>query len=317
MLIVENITLNRMEDTMQRYHKYRLFTPCFMTPRHRKYYCAFLCFLLAAGLILLLTAWNRSAELTAHWQPDYEKQDITPLLEKSELSQTDYQTLYTQTGLSRSAVDTLRARNDNAAIIRQQDIFFRNTSFSCEPNSVISREEHLTDAQGGICRNAAIPVLENGDILITSASHTFGWRNGHAAIVVDASSRLTLESVVLGQNSCLQSVDKWETYPSFLILRLRDASEEQRSAIAADAKACLLDVPYGLLSVHKTCSAGQTPNHTHCAHLVWYAYKQAGYDLDSNGGFITTPRNIAESSLLEIVQVYGMRPLSDSNVYLS
>ena len=44
---------------------------------------------------------------------------------------------------------------------------------------------------------------------------------------------------------------------------------------------------------------------TQCAHLVWLAYAAYGYDIDSNGGLIVTPKDIAESELFEVVQIYG------------
>ena len=56
----------------------------------------------------------------------------------------------------------------------------------------------------------------------------------------------------------------------------------------------------------KKTSVSETITGTHCAHLVWYAYQQFGYDLDSDGGIIVTPRDLYESTNLEIVQIYGM-----------
>jgi uncharacterized protein YycO len=47
---------------------------------------------------------------------------------------------------------------------------------------------------------------------------------------------------------------------------------------------------------------------TQCAHLVWEAFKLYGYDLDSDGGGLVTPNDIANSPLLEVVQVYGVNP---------
>lgn len=44
---------------------------------------------------------------------------------------------------------------------------------------------------------------------------------------------------------------------------------------------------------------------THCAHLVWYAYKQFGIDLDSDGGLLVTPYDIQKSECLETIQSYG------------
>ena len=48
---------------------------------------------------------------------------------------------------------------------------------------------------------------------------------------------------------------------------------------------------------------------THCAHLVWYAYRSYGYDLDGDGGRIVTPKDLSKSSLLEPVQVVGVSPM--------
>jgi len=44
---------------------------------------------------------------------------------------------------------------------------------------------------------------------------------------------------------------------------------------------------------------------TQCAHIVWYAFKQFGIDLDSNGGLLVTPYDICNSEHLELVQVFG------------
>lgn len=283
-------------------------TPIFMTQKQKYCYRTFLSLLLAAGLILLLTTWSLSAEAASHWKPDYAKLDLHPMLSQSQLSSSDYDLLYAQTGLSRSTLHTLLTSNRTAEILSAQDALFADIAISCESNSIISKEEHSVDSTGRTVCCTHIPELENGDILFTSSSHTLGWRNGHVAIVVDAASRITLESVVLGENSCLQSVNKWETYPTFLVLRLKNASCETRSAIASNAQKLLFNVPYGLLSVHKYPISDASPSFTHCSHLVWYAYEQAGYDLDSDGGLIVTPNDIAESPLLEIVQVYGINP---------
>ena len=42
---------------------------------------------------------------------------------------------------------------------------------------------------------------------------------------------------------------------------------------------------------------------------MWYAYNAFGVDLDSNGGLVVTPRNIANSPLVEVVQVFGIDPV--------
>ena len=47
---------------------------------------------------------------------------------------------------------------------------------------------------------------------------------------------------------------------------------------------------------------------TQCAHLVWYAYRQFGLDLDGNGGALVLPFDLANSSQMELVQVFGFDP---------
>ena len=177
--------------------------------------------------ILFLRLWTISAESSAHWTPDYPQAPLTETLAKHTFDAQDYLLLYEQTGLGQSAFDLLRERGETERLEGMQRIFFTSPTILCEKNSIISREESA--AEGKAC---PIIAVENGDILITPNSHTFGWRNGHAALVVDAQNRLTLESAVLGEVSGIQSLDKWERYPAFLVLRVRGLSEEQRSLAA-------------------------------------------------------------------------------------
>lgn len=258
----------------------------------------------AAAVFCALQLWAAAAESGAHWSPDYDKLDLTTILAEEQLSSADYQTLLLQTGLSAYAIDTLRATGQIATILQAQTDFFTAPTIACTPNTPISAEEHTS-------HGTHLIALEDGDILITPCSHTYGWRNGHAALVVDAVQGLTLESVVLGQDSCLQGIGKWETYPAVLVFRLRGASAGQRAQIASTACERLCGVPYGLtagLLSGKHCE--DIPSSTHCAHLVWEAYRAFGHDLDSNGGRIVTPHDLANSPLLELKQVYGLDPLT-------
>jgi len=146
--------------------------------------------------------------------------------------------------------------------------------------------------------------------IITKCSHVFGWRNGHAAIIVNAAQGETLESVVLGTNSLVQTTDKWKNYPDFMIFRIKGSSEEFMNEIAQSALINLNNIPYdftvGILSP-KYEKTGEISG-TQCSHLVWEAFKLFGYDLDSDSGMIVTPKDIANSPLLEVVQVYGVNP---------
>jgi len=258
--------------------------------------------------ILFLRLWTISAESSARWTPDYPMEDITGLLEKESLSEQELQLLYHQTGLSQKALEQLSAQGKTELILQIQQAFFTFPTILCEKNSPISREEAVVE-NGQYRQSCPIVSLENGDILITPNSHTFGWRNGHAALVVDAEKRLTLESAVLGEVSTIQSVDKWESYPAFLVLRVRSLSPQERNLAAVYALEELLEIPYGFTVGILSPKYPETPlKETHCAHLIWAAYQRMGIDLDANGGLIVTPRQLAASPLLEVVQVTGIDP---------
>lgn len=266
--------------------------------RKRKWRIVILIVLLAGTGLKL---WQLSTEPKARWTPDYTRQDLTPILTQEQLQTADYETLLLQTGLSACVIDILRERGMQSEIYAAQERFFAEPPIECVPNSPISAEEHT--AQG-----TRLLALEDGDLLLTPCSHAYGWRNGHAALVVDAAQGLTLESVVLGTDSCLQTVQKWETYPAFMVFRLRDASAELRSQIAQTAYGRLCGIPYGLTVGLLSPKYTDVPDTTHCAHLLWSAYRAYGYDLDSTGGHIVTPRDLALSPLLELKQCCGVDP---------
>jgi uncharacterized protein YycO len=276
--------------------------------------CRILIIILPALLIAVLTLIVIAIldEDTAHIYPDYPKTDLTPILSKDSLSMADYETIYYQSGLGKPAVDELRARYPDFAdrIKRIQDNFFSRVRFACEPNSPISREETLVDENGEPTNGTELASVQNGDILVTKSSHTYGWRNGHSAIVVDAANGITLESVVLGTDSTFQDIGKWTRYPNFMLLRLKDAPPELRENIAGTAAECLADIPYDLFAgiFNPKYKPKDKITSTQCSHLVWQSYKFYGYDLDSDGGPLVTPNDIANSPLLEVVQVYGVDP---------
>lgn len=271
--------------------------------------------IIVAGIFLMIGCLEVSAALTepyAHIAQDYPQADIVPVLSQKQLSEADYETLYYQTGLGKPAIDELRDSSPDSAqrILRFQENFFSDINYVCEKNSPISKEESVIDKNGSYVNGTELAPLHNGDILITKSSHTYGWRNGHAALIVDEAQGLTLESVVLGTDSCLQDINKWTSYPNFMLLRLQGASPELLNEIAQSALKNLNGIPYdltiGLLSP-KFSKAGEI-SRTHCSHLVWEAFRLYDYDLDSDGGMIVTPKDIANSPSLEVVQVFGVDP---------
>lgn len=269
---------------------------------------AVITFIVAGGLVISDTI----TEPDAHFVLDYPKTNIEEILSKNQLTEEDYKTLFFQTGLGKPSIDELRMETPDStnAILDFQDNFFKEIDYVCVKNSPISKEESVIDENGSFINGTEIAPLHNGYIMITKSSHVFGWRNGHAAIIVNAAQGETLESVVLGTNSLVQQIDKWKNYPDFMIFRIKGSSEELMNEISQSALINLNDIPYdftvGILNP-KYEKAGEISG-TQCSHLVWEAFKLFGYDLDSDSGMIVTPKDIANSPLLEVVQVYGVNP---------
>ena len=124
---------------------------------------------------------------------------------------------------------------------------------------------------------------------------------------------LTLESTSIGEPSSVSHGLQWfRKSTNFLVLRLKDKTEEERAEIAARAEEELTGLEYnvfvGFFMPKDQCANGRKPTSTHCAHLVWQAFLNAGYDLDPTGGPLVTPQDIANSPLVEVVQTYGFDP---------
>ncbi len=291
--------------------------------------------------VAFLSIWTQMSEDLAHTAPAIEMVSIEEIVARSDWTAADFEVLTEQTGLSQEALSYLKEQGRQAELPAFQEMYFRPIAIACEPNSIISREEYVIDGQGEPAVGMSIPYIEEGDILITCCSHVFGWRNGHVALVVDADKRLVLEAQVLGTPSVVTRLDYWERYPSFIVLRLEGADKEERAAIAAFALENMVGVPYHVtagiferLKAHDFGDAasgenkltsgrdeaasghnegvsenGKIPSGTQCAHLIWYAYHAFGYDLDSDGGLIVTPRDIAGCEKLKNIQHYGVGSL--------
>jgi len=70
------------------------------------------------------------------------------------------------------------------------------------------------------------------------------------------------------------------------------------------------DMPYNLFVGLLSKKNPNTDNiiGTQCSHLVWYPFMQNGYNIDSDGSWLVTPKDIANSNLFEVVQVFGVNP---------
>lgn len=244
--------------------------------------------------------------------PSYEKIDIEPILLKGDLTEEDYKVLFYQTGLGKTAIDELILKDETGIdeILKFQYNFFASRNVICEKIGIITSQESFVDNQGIYKYGFNLAPYKNGYVLITKATHSLGWRHGHAAIVTDAEKGRTLEAVILGQNSQHQNIDKWRIYPSFMMLKLKDADEAKLNEIADFSKEYMHDLPYvltiGLLS--KKDPNVEKIKGTQCSHLVWYPFNYFGYDIDSDGTWLVTPKDIANSDLFEVVQIYGVDP---------
>ena len=191
------------------------------------FFAAFLCVLLSVvlGMGLAMAVVENSARVV----PSYEKVDLTPYLEKEILSEEDYELLYHQTGLTRLGVDALEDRSE--LLDYQENFFFEGVR--AHSMAAVTTPRCVLQTEEGADFYAKLVPLQEGDILVTSTCHTFGWRNGHAAIVVDAESRRVLEATGPGCNSTLGTANWFAHGTNFIVLRLKGASLEERKEIAS------------------------------------------------------------------------------------
>jgi uncharacterized protein YycO len=262
-----------------------------------------------------------------HYVPEYAMHDLEPMISSAridpegnwDLSEAEHKEIFYQTGLGKPAVEALMKQCENRPgevlelLNAYQKDFFADVAVSSRKFGIITFEEILVDDEGKTISGFRLVPLEDGDIFISTSTHSLGWRHGHAAIVTDAAKGKTMEAVLIGYDSLTQNADKWRKYPSFMLLRMKAGdvpdSEDAADQAAKFARDRMEGLPYGLLTgIPEKAPEPDKIDRTQCAHIVWYPYMQAGYDLDSDGGWLVTPQDIAACGHLEIVQIYGMDP---------
>ncbi len=265
-------------------------------------------FLILLCVVAALFLWTAAAERKVHYMPEYGRADLTWWLEKKQFSDEDYAILFAQTGLGKVGVDELYQRGEQKCLLYLQERFFAPVEYECCRSNVVCRRERLIKSDRA--EEDFMPTVHDGDILVTFNGHLFGWRSGHAGLVVDAEEGLVLEATTLGCNSKLRSLECWREYPGFALLRLKDGTEDLAEEITEYAVQYLCDIPYSLLCFVRDLQGGregqQVCSATQCAHLIWEAYAPFGYDLNSDGGLVVTPADLYKSDFLEVVQVYGI-----------
>jgi hypothetical protein len=124
-------------------------------------------------------------------------------------------------------------------------------------------------------------------------------------MVVDANLGIMAQASGYGTPVDFVRISHFFQRPEFVILRPKaDVGE----AVANYTSEELIGIRYNILAGIFTEKAPENLRSTHCSHFIWYAYMQAGIDLDSNGGKIVTPHNLLYSEELSIVQIYGIDP---------
>ncbi len=230
---------------------------------------------------------------------------FNPTYKRVELTEnTDYETIFLQTGLGKPVAEKLINEGRFNEILSAQDLFFKNDKTECYPlMSWLTREDRLS--------NELITFydLQAGDILVTLSTHSFGWRHGHAAVVLNETD--TVESIMIGEDSSKENIRYWEDYSTVAVLRIKDKTAKERQAVADFAENSLIGKPYSLLSgfgIKKAPDVSKKGFSLHCSYLVWYAWNNFGVDLDSDGGRLASTYDILHSDKVEIVQLYGFNP---------
>ena len=252
--------------------------------------------------VLIFTGANHfSQHVIAHQKPYFSPDSYG----KVELTKdTDLKTIFLQTGIGEGTAEKMIKDGRFDEILKAQEIFFANYEVQCDPMiKWFTREERLKE------ESYEFYDLQPGDILVTLSTHTWGWRHGHAAIVVDETS--VVESIAMGVNSSKESTFFWEDYSNFAVLRVKDKTLEERETVARFAEENLINRPYSLLAgfgINKAPDLDNGNLKLHCSYLPWYAWNNFGVDLDSDGGRLATTYDILHSDKVEIVQLYGMDP---------
>jgi hypothetical protein len=258
------------------------------------------CVLFVALVLSFFWLGERKALGIDRYTPDYDKIDITPILSKDTLTDEDYALLYAQTGLTRLGIDAMLDEGDITKIVEVQESFFKEYEY---------RDLNFAPFCHYYSLKGTVPIvpLQDGDIIISSSTEFSWWSIGHCAMVVDAKNGITVEAIGVGDDSTYGYVSALSRRPTLIVLRPK-LEKEEISKIVEYVDSELLGITYdptvGVLSRKYNEEIGATQ----CAHIFWYAFYKHGYDIDSNGGAVVTPKDIANSEYFEVVQVSGFNP---------
>ncbi|WP_312653643.1 hypothetical protein [Aminipila sp.] len=290
-----------------------------------------------SAVVAFSILWIAIDESEQHpvYKPDYNRDSLDYIFEdirtagefgkkenqKLQLTEEEYESIFRQTGLGKPAVDyIIENKKDYEREIKNfQKIFFDGYPYTCAKIGVLTYNERMRDKNGEKVKGYEIVDLRPGDVLVNLSTHTMGYRHGHCGIVVSKPAKgkeaKTIEAIYLGEPTEYETTAKWRSCPTLVHLRISEEAAKSKGYTQAELGELLaeyvqekcLDIKYGILPELSNIKSDDLRS-TNCSHLVWYVYKQFGYDVDSDGGLIVTPADIASSDLFEIVQIYGINP---------
>ena len=245
------------------------------------------------------------ADTTLHfWQPDYEKADISALLEKTQLSEVEYDFLYRQTGLTKLGIDDMRSDEAGRTKIKEvQNVFFTKYDITTRRFGTFTYTEEL--GLKGKKQYSVLAELQDGDILVSSSMYVSWWRWGHAALVVDGTNNRILEAIKPGHKSEVGNANVFSYRANFILLRPK-VDEDIKQQVVQYAKDSLVGINYSLYTGYTSPKYTAKQTTSNCGHIVWRAYKEYGIDVDSNGGGMVLPKDIYASEYMQVVQVFGL-----------
>ncbi len=283
-------------------------------PKEKKGHMLALCIVLTVIICLggtLYGAWIAflKADNYVPWHPDYDMVDLDYILEKDfeDITDDEFDVLYAQTGLTRAGVERCyeHGSSEVSKISTIQTNYFKEyevdhgvfAPYVCTDRLVFTGSRGYLDH---------IPI-EAGDIILTSSTHITGWNMGHCGLATG--SNTAMQAMAYGEPTGNWGINTYfMNRTTFMVLRY--VPEDEDDTTAQDAAALALtfegEAKYSAFTgmFHKKNSI----EYTQCAHLVWYSYYQFGVDLDSDGGWLVTPCDIANSPHLEVMQVFGFDP---------
>lgn len=258
------------------------------------------CVLFVALVLSFFWLGERKALGIDRYTPDYDMVDIVPTLSKGTLTDEDYALLYAQTGLTKIGIDSMLDEGDITKIVDVQESFFKKYEFS---DLNFAPFCHYYSLKGRI----PLAPLQNGDIIISSSTEFSWWSVGHCAMVVDAEKGIVVEAIGVGDDSTYGYASALSRRPTLIVLRPKLEKEEVEKIVNYVDKELIgitYDPTVGVLSR----KYDEEIKATQCAHVFWYAFYKHGYDIDSNGGAVVTPKDISNSEYFEVVQVSGFNP---------